>query len=278
MIRRLALAVVALLIAGCGGQAPAPEFVAVGASADAESALLAHLYVAALRYYGNAAHVQAVPDPLAALDAGEVDVVPALTGEVLTRFQPDAAARAQAQVYRAMIGSLPEGLGAGDYTESASDKPAVALTARTGAEWEASDVLALVGRCADLTPGAVAGAVVPTALGTCTLPAPQRFADAQTLHAALRAGRVNLGWTTAATPDFPADLTMLSDRTALIRAENVVPVFRRNGLNQAEQRSVNELAGVLDTDALAQMRAEVAAGGEPGVVAGAWLGTHPLGH
>jgi hypothetical protein len=35
---------------------------------------------------------------------------------------------------------------------------------------------------------------------------------------------------------------------------------------------------VLDTDALAQMRAEVAGGGEPGAVASAWLDAHPIGH
>lgn len=70
---------------------------------------------------------------------------------------------------------------------------------------------------------------------------------------------------------------MLSDRTALIRAENVVPIFRRNTLSQTQLRAVNELAGVLDTDALAQMRAEVAGGAEQGAVAGAWLDAHPLG-
>ncbi|MGW0159007.1 glycine betaine ABC transporter substrate-binding protein [Mycobacterium sp. NPDC003323] len=277
-MQRLAVALVALLITGCGGTTAPPPSVAVGARADAESALLAHLYAAALRYYGSAAHVKDVPDPLGALDSGDVDVVPAFTGEVLTRFAPDAAARSAAQVYRAMIGSLPEGLGAGDYTESASDKPTVAVTTRTAETWQTADVLALPGRCAELRPGAVEGADVPTELGTCTLPAAREFPDAEALQQALRSGRINLGWTTAAAPDVPEDLTLLSDRTALIRAENVVPVFRRNTLSQAQQRSVNELAGVLDTDALAQMRAEVAAGGEPGAVAGAWLGTHPLGH
>lgn len=277
-MRRLAVALVALLIAGCGSQAPPPPSVAVGAHADAESALLGHLYAAALRYYGSPAHVQAVPDPLGALDSGDVDVVPAFTGQVLTRFAPDAAARSAAQVYRAMIGSLPEGLGAGDYTESASDKPTVALTGDTAARWEATDVLALVGRCAELEPGAVAGSDVPAALGACTLPEAHEFPDAKALQAALRRGLINLAWTTAAAPDAPDDLTVLSDRTALIRAENVVPVFRRNGLSQTQQRSVNELAGVLDTDALAQMRAEVAAGAEPGAVAGAWLDANPIGH
>lgn len=277
-MRRLAVALVALLIAGCGSQPPPPPSVAVGAHADAESALLGHLYAAALRYYGSPAHVKTVPDPLGALDSGDVDVVPAFTGQVLTRFAPDAAARSAAQVYRAMIGSLPEGLGAGDYTESASDKPAIALTGDTAARWEATDVLALAGRCPELEPGAVAGSDVPAALGTCTLPQAREFPDAEALQAALRSGRVNLAWTTAAAPDLPDDLTVLSDRTALIRAENVVPVFRRNGLSQTQQRSVNELAGVLDTDALAQMRAEVAAGAEPGAVANAWLDANPIGH
>ncbi|MEH3129800.1 MAG: hypothetical protein PGN27_07560 [Mycolicibacterium neoaurum] len=277
-MRFLAAALIALLVAGCGGQVPPPPSVAVGAGADAESALLAHLYVAALGYYGSPAHVKDVPDPLGALDSGDVDVVPALTGQALQRFAPDAPARSAAQVYRAMVGSLPEGLGAGDYTESASDKPTVAVTGRTAADWGATDVLALVGRCAELEPGAVRGADVPAALGACTPPAPRELADAAAMQAALRSGRINMAWTTAAAPDQPADLNVLSDRTALIRAENIVPVFRRNGLTQTQQRSVNELAGVLGTDALAQMRSEVAAGGEPGAVAGAWLGTHPLGH
>lgn len=277
-MRWLTAALVALLMAGCGGQAPPPPSVAVGAQPGAESALLAHLYAAALRYYGSAAHVKDVADPLGALDSGDVDVVPAFTGAALSRFAPDAPARSAAQVYRAMVGSLPEGLGAGDYTESASDKPTVVVTGPTATDWDATDVLALVGRCAELQPGAVRGAGVPATLGTCTLAQPREYADADAMQAALRDGRINMAWTTAAAPGLSPELTVLSDRTALIRAENIVPVFRRNGLTQTQQRSVNELAGVLDTDALAQMRAEVAAGGEPGAVAGAWLGTHPLGH
>ena len=53
-MRRLAVALVALLIAGCGGQTGAPS-IAVGAGDDPESTLLAQLYAATLRYYGNAA-------------------------------------------------------------------------------------------------------------------------------------------------------------------------------------------------------------------------------
>ncbi len=58
-MRRLAVvALVALLIAGCGGPAPAPpRRWSVGADGGSRS-LLAHLYAAALRYYGTPAHVR----------------------------------------------------------------------------------------------------------------------------------------------------------------------------------------------------------------------------
>ena len=101
--------------------------------------------------------------------------------------------------------------------------------------------------------------------------------DDQALFAALRDGKIDVAWTSAAAPDIPDQVTVLSDRTALVRAENVVPVYRRNTLTEPQVRSINELAGVLDTDALAQMRAQVAAGQDPGAVAAAYLDVHPLG-
>ena len=57
---------------------------------------------------------------------------------------------------------------------------------------------------------------------------------------------------------------MLSDRTSLIRAENVVPLYRRNELTERQVLALNEVAGELDTAALADMRAQVADGTDPG--------------
>jgi glycine betaine/choline ABC-type transport system substrate-binding protein len=105
----------------------------------------------------------------------------------------------------------------------------------------------------------------------------REYADSATLFAALRAGEINVAWTTTAAPYIPAELLMLSDRTSLIRAENVVPLYRRNELSEPQVLALNEVAGVLDTAALAQMRAEVADGTEPGLVAAAFLDEHPLG-
>jgi glycine betaine/choline ABC-type transport system substrate-binding protein len=274
--RRLALALCALIIAGCGGHAGPPS-IAVGSTPDPESALIAHLYAAALHFYGSAAHVESVPDPLNDLDSGAIRVVPGFTGRLLARFDAGAAARSDAQVYRAMVSALPEGVAAGDYTTSAEDKPAVAVTEATAKAWGGRDVTAAASNCAKLSIGAVVGVQNPSAVGTCKLPKPREYPDVAALFAALRAGQVNAAWATTATPDIPADLVVLSDKTSLIRAENLVPLYRRNELSEQQVLALNEIAGVLDTGSLADMRRQVAEGKDPGQVADAWLDAHPLG-
>lgn len=275
-LRRAAVALIALIVVGCGGHAGPPS-IAVGSTSDAESKLLAHLYAAALRFYGSPAHVRSVPDPVTELDSGEVRVAPGFTGRVLDRFEPDANARSDVQVYRAMVSALPEGVAAGDYTTSAEDKPALAVTERTADAWGGRDVAAAVRSCAKVIPGALANARTPSKVGPCAMAKPREFPDNATLFAALRAGQINAAWTTAATPNVPSELVVLSDKTALIQAENIVPLYRRNELNEQQVLALNEVAGVLDTGSLADMRRQVAEGKEPGLVADAWLDAHPLG-
>jgi glycine betaine/choline ABC-type transport system substrate-binding protein len=277
LFSRVAVALIALIVvAGCGGQTGTSS-IGVGAAPDPESALIAHLYAAALRSYGSPAHVQQEPDPLTKLDSGDVRVVPGFTGQFLQRFQPDATARSAAQVYRAMVSALPEGVAAGDYTTSAEDKPALAVTESTADAWGGRDVTAAVRNCEKLRVGAEAGARRPAVVGSCKMPKTREYPDGATLFAALRAGQINAAWTSTAAPNIPTELLMLSDRTSLIRAENLVPLYRRNELTETQVLALNEVAGVLDTAALAQMRADVADGTEPGLVAGAFLADHPLG-
>ncbi|MGB3355986.1 MAG: glycine betaine ABC transporter substrate-binding protein [Mycobacterium sp.] len=265
-----------LVAAGCGGQEPAPS-IPVGATADPESALIAHLYASALRFYGNPAHVQIDDDPIRGLDSGEVRVAPGFTGTLLERFAPDAPARSDVQVYRVLLSALPEGVAGGDYTTSAEDKPTLGITETTAANWDARDVSAVVDRCEDVSVGAVTGTARPSSIGTCTLPDAREFADDAGLFAALRSGQIDAAWTTTAAPDVPSEVVVLSDKTALIRAENVVPLYRRNELNESQVLALNEIAGVLDTGSLADMRRQVAEGTDPGAVAGQWLDAHPLG-
>ena len=282
MIRLAALLLAALLaVAGCGDRRPAPDLV-VGSRPDSESSVLAGIYVAALRSYGFAARPETAPDPMAKLDSGEFTVVPAFTGQTLRRLQPDAVALSDAQVYRAMIAALPEGVLAGDYATAAEDKPLLLVTQATAKAWGgqdgSADLSTLPKHCDGLMVGAVAGFQAPSSVGSCRLPTPHEFPDAPTMFAAVKAGQVTAGWTTTADPGIPGDLVPLADgKPALIRAENVVPLYRRNALSDRQLLAINEVAGVLDTAALAEMRRQVAGGADPQSVAGGWLAEHPLG-
>jgi glycine betaine/choline ABC-type transport system substrate-binding protein len=275
-MRRLAVAVLVLLIAGCGDRAALPS-IAVGAGNDHESILLAHVYAAALRYYGTPAHVESRPDPVSDLDTGDVTVVPGFTGRLLQRFDPGASARADEQVYRTMVSALPEGVAAADYTPSAIDKPVPAVLDTTAKRWGGRDVSTLVSHCDKLTVGTAAHDDAPTAVGVCRLPKAREYPDPAVLFAALRSGEVDVAWTSTAAPRVPDGVTVLADRTSLILAENVVALYRRNELTELQVRALSEVAGELDTAALGDMLRQVDGGADAGAVAAAWLDAHPLG-
>jgi glycine betaine/choline ABC-type transport system substrate-binding protein len=282
MRRTLALALLTMstllapVLAGCAADAPAP--LAVGAGPAPESELLGHLYAAALRYYGTPAAVTETDGVPGVLDSGSVTVQPGFTGRFLTDLDPTATARADEQVYRDLVSALPEGVAAGDYTMSAQDKPALVVTEGTATAWGGTDLSALRRNCAQARPGVVASLRVPAAVGSCRLPKALVFPDSESLFAALRAGKINVAWSTTADPAIPSDLTVLADKTSLIRGENVVPLYRRNTLDERQILALNEIAGVLDTGSLADMRRQVAEGADPGAVADAFLQANPLGH
>jgi glycine betaine/choline ABC-type transport system substrate-binding protein len=282
LCRRAALLLSAALIgafpAGCAAEHHGAPVLLVGSRPDPESTLLAGIYVAALRSYGFAARPETSTEPMAKLDSGAFTVTPAFTGRVLQTLQPGASVAAAAKVYRVMVAALPEGIAAGDYTTAAEDKPALVVTGATAKAWGGSDLSELPGHCDALVVGQVSGARAPASVGSCRLPVPREFPDGTAMLAALRSGELTVAWTTTANPDVPADLVMLADgKPALIQAENVVPLYRRNALSDRQLLAINEVAGVLDTAALADMRRQVAGGSDPQAVAGAWLAEHPLG-
>lgn len=277
-LRRFALALAVAALTACGAQSSSPASMAVGAGPSPDSELLANLYAAALRSYGTPAHVEVTPDPLAGLDSGSLTVVPGFTGTLLDLFAPGMTARSDDEVYDEMVGTLPEGVAAGDYTTAAEDKPAAAVTERTATAWGDSDLAALVEHCDEVTAGAVRGYSPPSELGRCDMPKPREFPNDSALFDALQSGEINVAWTSTADPEVPGDVVVLADhKPVLIKAENAVPLYRRNELTARQVLAVNEVAGVLDTAALKQMRADVAGGADPRQVAEAWLADNPIG-
>jgi glycine betaine/choline ABC-type transport system substrate-binding protein len=268
----------ALGLTGCGATRHSDHEVVVGSRSGVESVLLAAIYAGALRSYGFPARSEQAPDPLTKLDSGAFVVVPGFTGRVLQRFQPGTTVRADAAVYKAMVGALPEGVAAGDYTTAAEDKPALAVTESTAKSWGGTDLSAVPPHCDGLVIGSIIGASTPSAVGSCRLPAPREFPDDTTLFDALRSRTVTAAWTSSTDPGVPTDLVVLTDgKQALVQAENVVPLYRRNELTDRQLLAVNEVAGVLDTAALVEMRRQVSVGADPQAVADGWLGEHPLG-
>ena len=276
-LRRLIIAVAAVLLAGCGAPPPPPALT-VGTSTDPETTLLADIYAAGLRYYGSTVAVTTSDDPVAALDDASVSVVPGFTGRLLQRFAPGSAARSASQVYRAMVGALPEGVAAGDYAPAAEDKTALAVTETTAAAWGSRDLTALVDHCAGLSVGAIAGRSHPPSVGGCNLPAARDYRDTTAMFEALRTGAITAAWTGTAVPVPDGVIVLVDRKPILIPAQNVVALYRRNELNQMQLRAINEIAGVLDTAALVDMLRQVQAGADPRSVAEAWLTANPLGH
>jgi len=280
MLRRLLVAVsavTAVALAGCGAPPSAPA-VTVGTSADPVTTLLADIYAAGLRYYGSTVAVTSSDDPVAALDDASVSVVPGFTGRLLQRFAPGSAARSASQVYRAMVGALPEGVAAGDYAPAAEDKTALAVTATTAMSWGSRDLTALIDHCVGLSVAAVAGRSHPSSIGECGLPAAREYRDTATMFDALRAGAITAAWTGTADAGVPDGVVVLVDqKPTLIPAQNVVALYRRNELNQMQLRAINEIAGVLDTAALVDMLRQVTTGADSRSVAEAWLTANPLG-
>ncbi len=275
--RRVLLVLMAVMTVSCGSPVEGPSLV-VGASADPANTLLANIYAAGLRYYGTAARVDASADPLAGLDAGTVRLATGFTGELLQRFDPGSAARSARQVYRAMVGALPEGIAAGDYAPAAEDKPALAVTGATAAAWDSRDLSALVRNCSRVSVGAPTGSSTPDTVGECTLGSAREFGTAAMLFDALRAGVITAAWTTTAATGVPDGVVILVDRKpALIPAQNVVALYRRNELDNIQLRAINEIAGVLDTASLVQMLAQVEQGVDARMVAEQWLTANPLG-
>lgn len=274
-----ALALVATLaLAGCGAPHGSREVV-VGSPPDHESVVLAELYAGALRAFGTAARAESDGNPLTKLDTGAYQVVPGFTGRLMQTFQPGATAVSDEDVYRAMVAALPEGIAAGDYTGSAQDTPTAAVSEATATSWGGRNLATLVGHCGQLTPGKVAGGTAPTAVGGCSPPPASQFRSDAALFDALRGGRINAAWTSTADPGVPSDVVVLANsQPPLVPAENVVPLYRRNELNEREVLALDEVAGEFDTAALAEMRRRVDGGADPRQVAEGWLAEHPLGH
>jgi osmoprotectant transport system substrate-binding protein len=282
----LRLAVVVLFAcaaAACGTSEQGASTIVVGSGDDVRDELVAEIYAGALRSVGADVRTDTrIGDRaayLAALDSGDADVVPELTGELLTTFDSTSGATSADDVFVDLNKALPTGLSVTDYA-TAEDRQAVAVTT-SGPLADATAVEDIAPRCGTSTlvlaeADAAAVDVLAERYG-CTFGSVDTVADDEGVVDALADGSAQVGIIrTASAGPGAKDLTALTDTDEVFAAQNVVPLFRDGVLSDSEIRAFSVVAGELTTADLADMIGEVRDGASSGDVAARWLGEHNL--
>ncbi|OZE79020.1 ABC transporter substrate-binding protein [Rhodococcus sp. 15-649-2-2] len=282
---------IAGLLGGCStaeSADPAGEPIVVGSGSSDISRLLAQIYAGGLRSTGVDVEVKDGlgdrADYLAALDRGEVSMVPDLTGDLLHTFDTLAGATEAEDVFTELNRSLPAGLSVGDYA-TAEDRLAIAVAPDSASD--DGETVAEFLRREDVTVGTVEGEVHPMDVRTEGVGSPSFtgagfsefmvYPDAEFAVDDLNSGAVDaLAIRTASFGPLAKDLTTLPDDEHVYPAQNVVPLYRNGVLSESALRSFSVVAGELTTADLADMIGEVRSGVASGDVAGRWLGEHNL--
>ncbi|MGF0313208.1 glycine betaine ABC transporter substrate-binding protein [Rhodococcus sp. IEGM1428] len=282
---------IAGLLGGCStaeSAHPADGPVVVGSGSSDISQLLAQIYAGGLRSTGVDVEVKDGlgdrADYLAALDRGEVSMVPDLTGDLLRTFDTLAGATEAEDVFTELNRSLPAGLSVGDYA-TAEDRLAIAVAPDSPSD-DGETVTEFLRR-EDVTVGTVEGEVHPMDVRTEGVGSPSFtgagfsefmvYPDAEFAIDDLNSGAVDaLAIRTASFGPLAKDLTTLPDDDHVYPAQNVVPLYRNGVLSESALRSFSVVAGELTTADLADMIGEVRGGVASGDVAGRWLGERNL--
>lgn len=292
----LATMLAAVPAAGCASPVldrtdnPAP--VVVGAPAGPDGVLLAELYAGALRATGVAVEIRGggddSTDPLDALGAGEVTLVPGYSGRLLAHYAPGATETDAEDVFDALARSLPADAVLAD--PASAQNRAVLTAAEDGAE-----VAGIATRCARLTlvytqDFAVSGGLTALDRIGCA-PGESRRADVAGAARAATDPDTLVGTTTVAlaaghdgaagerhilhdAPDrVPRERRDTDATTAapVFPAQNVVPVVRKDALGEAQLEALQVIAGELTTADLAELVDRIEAGEDPAAVADRWL-------
>ncbi|GAB3133308.1 glycine betaine ABC transporter substrate-binding protein [Tsukamurella serpentis] len=307
-----AAVLVAGAVAGCSGPGDgadtgprtSPGTVTVGSSDDAASRIEALIYANALSAAGTPVRTRLGLGPgdaaVAAVERGDITVVPALTGALWERYRPGAAQPSSARQSTSAQGSaaaradpreqwdaqfvalsavLPEGLGLGDPTPALDQpmlfvsKDAPPATLR-GCEGVSGSVA--VTADSQRSAGAPPSPAELTARYGCPVGPVIVVTDEAAAAAAVQDGRARIAQLGTLSPA-SRDLTQVADPEETVPARAVVPLVRRDGLTVAQTRRLSAIAGELTTTDLAAMVAKVAAGERtPEQVTADWAAEHPL--
>ncbi|MGU3431753.1 glycine betaine ABC transporter substrate-binding protein [Actinomycetes bacterium M1A6_2h] len=273
------------MLTGCTSAPPTGQVttgaVVIGSEDTVVSSVLARIYAGSLRRTGIEVSV-APPfasrsDVVNALDRVAVTFVPDFSGDLLAELDPDSTATTSDEVFEALNRSLPEWLSVSD-AAGAENRESVFVSeddAATLAGATLTDLAPVCDRSTVAVSGDADAVLLPLRATYGCAFAAVRSVDPDGARELLRRNEVQAAVVSAtdvgADDSGTRDVT-LADTENAYRAQNVVPLFRKNSLGDAQTTALGVVAGDLTTADLADMVARVRDGDSPDAVAEEWLG------
>jgi len=258
----------------------------VGSADFPESQVIAEIYVGAL----NAAVLTATSKPnigsreiyFKAVQDGSIDLVPDYSGNLLSFVDTEAAEVSADDVYKALPGKLPEGLGVLEASK-AEDKDAMVVTKATAEKYQLKSIEDLAKVCKDFTMAAPA-TFETRSYGfpglkknyNCELKGLQPFSDGGgnlTLQALLE-DKVQVADIYTTTPSIvDNDLVVLEDPKNNFKAQQVLPLYNKAKMTDKAKEALNNVSKILTTDDLINLNRAVSGDQKqaPKDAAAAWL-------
>ncbi|MHC6221719.1 ABC transporter substrate-binding protein [Arthrobacter sp. MMS24-S77] len=287
---------IALALSACGGSplstpsTNAPSggggSLTVGSADFPESQVIAEIYAGAL----NAAGVTATTKPnigsreiyFKAVQDGSIDLAPDYSGNLLSYLDANATQVSADDVYKALPGKLPQGLGVLDAAK-AEDKDAMVVTKATAEKYQLKSIDDLAKVCKDLTMAAPAtfetrayGFPGLKANYNCVLKGLKPFSDGGgnlTLQALL-SNDVQVADIYTTTPSIQDNaLVVLDDPKNNFKAQQVLPLYNKAKMTDKAKDALNAVSKILTTDDLINLNRAVSGNQKqnPKDAAAAWL-------
>lgn len=254
-----------------------------------EGALVAQVYAAALKAAGIKAVVEATPataqDQLSGLAAGNGDIAPGYSRELLTALAPSTTAETPTEVISALKDAVPEGISVLDAAKS-QDVDNLVVTAATAEKYQLKSIEDLAKVCDKLSLGGPAGFHEKgrglAGLGSDYNCVPKKYVTLEPLFDgssddllwALLRDDIQVADIHSSAPAIADNaLVPLTDTKHLFLAQNVVLLIDKDTVPAEVQDILNKVSGALSTEELANLNrlAQDRYYGDLSEVATAWL-------
>jgi osmoprotectant transport system substrate-binding protein len=279
-----ATAVAALALAACGannnptappagggggstGSAGGGGSITVGSADFSESQVLGEIYAGAIKAKGvsvtSKPNIGSRDVYIKALQDGSIDIVPEYTGSLLTFLKGTAPSQDPDAVYTALKSTLPADLVVLEKS-TAEDKNSMVVTKDTQAKYSLKSIADLAAHQADITVAAPPE-FQTRQQGLVGLKSEYSFTPANFLPLkgaaivnALKNGQAQAANIFSTDPSIPANgFVTLEDPKLLFGSDNVVPLLRKEKVNDTITAALNAVSAKIDTATLTDLVKQV---------------------